>query len=84
MAIPLDLAMLYRRQNYNFVTKCNQKKFIKSYQKKKKNYWTIISYRTFVDKMYDIFVTPFAQLNPVFLMSIMSVKSCLSIFIIAL
>ena len=36
MAIPLDLAVLYRRQNYNFVTKSNQKKFIKSYQKKKK------------------------------------------------
>ena len=35
MAIPLDLAMLYRRQNYNFVTKCNQKNFIQSYQKKK-------------------------------------------------
>ena len=55
------------------------KKFysVLSKKKKKKKYWTIISYRTFVDKMYDIFVTPFAQLNPVFSMSVMSVKSCL-------
>ena len=52
-------------QNYGFKTKFNQKKknlIIPT----KKNYWTTFSYRTFVDKMYDIFVTPFLSINPVF------------------
>ena len=34
--------------------------------------------------MYDIFVAPFLSLNLVFFMSIVSIKSCMSVIIIAL